>query len=176
MNIFSNDGEISGADPGFDLLCKWRSHIFFYEMLKRLKNFQEVSLYNQTTYAYFTVVFYALSFPWFVLWSSCFEECCLRVIAEVLKFSGLNSLLWSNQFENICGSFFEKFSLSKFLTTIVCDFLTLIFFSIIPAIMHTATHFAAMIRILKAESEKFCRRDGRRLISWENSFARKQGC
>ena len=54
------------------------------------------------------VDFDALSSLWFPPWSSCFEASCLRVIAEVLKFSRLNSLLWSIQFENICLSFSWK--------------------------------------------------------------------
>ena len=35
--------------------------------------------------------------------------------------------------------------------------------------------FRSMIAILKVESEMFCRRDGTRIVSQENSFARKQG-
>ena len=34
--------------------------------------------------------------------------------------------------------------------------------------------FRSMLRVLKVESEKFCRRDGTRIVSRENSFALKQ--
>ena len=106
-------------------------------------------------------------------WSFYFEACRLRVIVEVLKFSGLNSLLWSIQFENICRSLSWK-SLSKFLITIACDSLTLILSNIIPSCQGHRYLFRSMIRILKVESKSFCRRDGTRIVSPENSFARKQ--
>ena len=78
--------------------------------------------------------------------SSCFEACCLRVIAEVLEFSGLNG--WISYFEasnlrTFTKVFIEKVSLSKFLITIACDILTLIFFNTILAIKDTSVYFAA---------------------------------
>ena len=131
-------------------------------MLNRLKNVSDVPLYNQAIYAYFPVGFDAQSSPWFPPWTSYFEACHLRVITEVLKFSGLNSLLWSIQFHNICRSLSWKVSLLKFLITIACD-----------SLGHRYL-FRSMIRIFQVESEKFCRRDWTRIISREKSFARKQ--
>ena len=102
--VYCNQGRI----PGRTSYANDEVVFLSYEMLNRPKIVQEMSLYNQAIYAYFPVDFDALSSPWFSRWSSCFEACRLRVIAEVLKFSGLNSLLWSIQFENICLSFSWK--------------------------------------------------------------------
>ena len=97
-----------GAGPRLVLLCKWRSRISFLWKVKQAKKRLKVTLYNQRAFAYFPVDLDALISPWFPPWSSCFEAYCLRLIAEVLRFSGLNSLLWSIQFKNICRSFSWK--------------------------------------------------------------------
>ena len=133
-----------------------------------------MSLYNQGMYACFPMDFDALSSLWFPPWSSCFEACRLRVVSEVSKFAGLNSLLWSIQLENIAKVFLEKVSLPKFLITTACN-------SYADFFQHNTIYqghgyvFCSMIRILKVESKTFCGRDGTRTVSQENSFARTQG-
>ena len=89
----------------------------FFSSLRLLKNWHpqkllDMALISHVKYIWQSLLimvdFDALSSLWFPPWSSCFEASCLRVIAEVLKFSRLNSLLWSIQFENICRSFSWK--------------------------------------------------------------------
>ena len=112
-----------------------------YEMLNRLKNVSEVSLYNQAIYAYFPVGFDAQSSPWFPPWTSYIEACRLRVIAEVLKFPAWIPYFEASNFRTFAEVYLENVSLSKFLITIVCRSLTLILSNISDK--DTATYFAA---------------------------------
>ena len=100
-----------------------------------------MSLYSQTIYAYFLADFEALSFTREALVLK--HVARLREIVRLLKFFGLNPYFEASNLRTFAEVFLEKVSLPKFLITIACDSLTLIFFNIIPAIKHTATYFAA---------------------------------
>ena len=127
----------------FVLLSKWQSHISFLWRPKQGKTRLRGVFMQSNNLCIFPRGLWCAKISVISPRSCCLEACFLMVIVKVLKFFGLNSLLWSIQFENICQSFLEKLSLTKFLITIACDSLTLIFFNITPAIKETATYFPA---------------------------------
>ena len=134
---------ISGADPGFVLLSKWQSRISFLWRPKQGKKRLRDVFMQSSNLCIFPGGLWCAKISVISPRSSCLEACWLMVIAEVLNFFVLNSLLWSIQFENICQSFLERPILPTFLITIACDSLTLIFFNVTPAIKETATYFPA---------------------------------
>ena len=68
----------------------------------------------------------------------------------------------------------EKVSLPKYLITVACAYLTLMFFNIIHA-SAARLDISQHVNILMLESEKFCRRVRMRIVSRGISFARKHG-
>ena len=101
-----------------------------------------------------------------------FEACHLRVIAKVLKFSGLNSLLKASNLRTFAKVFLEKVSLPKFLYN---SSMGLSYADIFQHITICQAHgylFHSTKRILKVESKMFCQREGTRIASRKNSFAR----
>ena len=111
----------TGADTGFAPLCKWRSRISFLWNVKQNKKSLR-GVFKQSRCAKFECGWWLLRCWSFPQWISYFEASNLRTFAEL---------------------FLEEVSLLKFLITIACKSLTLIFFNIIPAIKHAATYFAA---------------------------------
>ena len=87
-------------------MTKWRN--FLWNVKQAKKRFRGVLIQSSNLCIFPRGLWCAKFSPWFPPSTSYFEACRLRVIAEVLKFSGLNSLLWSIQFENICRSFSWK--------------------------------------------------------------------
>ena len=101
-----------------------------------------------------------------------FKACHLRVIAKVLKFSGLNSLLKASNLRTFAKVFLEKVSLPKFLYN---SSMGLSYADIFQHITICQAHgylFHSTKRILKVESKMFCQREGTRIASRKNSFAR----
>ena len=158
-------------DPEFVLLCKWRSRIFFLWNVKKAKKSLRDFLYNQTIYAYFPVDFDALSSPWFPRKALLLKHVAWGWLSKCENFPGWIPYFEASNLRTFAEVFLRKGSLPKFLITVACDCLTLIFFNIIPAIKHMI--FCSLISILKVESKMSCRRDGTRIVSRENSFARK---
>ena len=96
------------VDPGFVLLWKWWSRIsFLWNVKQGIERLRGVFMQSYNL-CISPCGFWCAKFPVISPRSSCFEAFCLRVIPEVLEFSGLNSLLWSIQFEKICWSFSWK--------------------------------------------------------------------
>ena len=86
----------------------------------------------------------------------------------VKSFPGWIPYFEASNLRKFAEVFLEKLNLPEFLIAIASDSLTLIFVNIILAMKHSYL-FRRMKRILKVESEIFCRRDGTRIVSRENS-------
>ena len=100
--------QVSVADPGFVLLCKWQSCISFLWNAKQGKKRLRGVFMQSNNLCIFPRGLCCAKFSVISPRSSCFEPCCFRFIAEVLEFSGSNSLLWNIQSENICQIFSWK--------------------------------------------------------------------
>ena len=130
-------------DSGFVLSRKWRSHISFLWNVKQAKKRLEGILIQSSNLCVFPLELWCSKFPVISLvkllfWSMPFEGDRRSVKVFQVEFLTLKHL---NQ-ENVSEVLYEKVSLPKFLITIACHSLMLIFFNIILAIKHTATYFA----------------------------------
>ena len=101
-----------------------------------------------------------------------FEACHLRVIAKILKFSGLNSLLKASNLRTFAEVFLEKVSLPEFLYNSSMGLSCADIFQHITICQAHGYLFHSTKRILKVESKMFCQREGTRIASRKNSFAR----
>ena len=132
------------ADPGFVLLCKWRSRISFLCNVKQAKKRLRDVLIQPSNLCIFRRGLWCAKFPMItpvklLLWSmslggDCWSIKAFRVWIPCFEASNLRTFV---------KVFLEKISLPEFLITIVCDSPTLIFFNIIPAFKNTATYIAA---------------------------------
>ena len=169
---------ISGADPGLVLLCKWRSRIsFLWNVKQAKKRLRSGCLMQSKSFCIFPCELWYAKFPRdFYREALVLKHVVWGWLPKCESFPGWIHYFEASNLRTFAKVFLEKVSLPVSLITKGCDSLTLIFFNIWPAINCTAIYFAHCMNFKgEVESEKFCQRDGTRIVSGKNSLDRKQG-